>query len=292
MNNTRISKRKLEEYNRILSERDKAVLRSIQKCKYIKTNQLGQLHFADSPTATATLRAVTRTLAKLHSMGLVQPLQRRIGGVRAGSTSYVWTLKMAGAELLRLCEEQPVKKPKPRKRVVEPTYIFLKHTLAISELYTYLRTKTNLIKTEFEPNCWRSYTNFYGGVSIIKPDLYAITAADGYENHWFFEVDLNTEAPIRIMRKCEHYGNYYLTGAEQNKNGVFPKVVWVVPDEKRKQSLIQHIRDNLSEYADLFVVIVFEELDSLFISEPVPVINTDKATYSCKDTDYIKESRP
>jgi hypothetical protein len=50
---------------------------------------------------------------------------------------------------------------------------------------------------------------------------------------------------------------------EQKNTGVFPKVVWLAPDKKRKQTILRHIRENLGEYADLFVVIVFEELDSL-----------------------------
>jgi len=266
----RISKSKLIEYNRDLSERDKAVLRSVKICKFIKTDQAGRLHFGGAASPSAALRAVTRTLTKLHGMGLIQPLRRRIGGVRAGSTSYVWTLKAAGAELLRLGESAPPLKH--RRRVFEPTYIFLKHTLAVSELYTRLRTTTNLIRAEFEPSCWRGYTTAFGVNVTIKPDLYAITTADGYEDHWFFEVDLDTEAPSRIMRKCEVYGRYCLTGNEQKLSGLFPQVVWIVPDEKRKQTLQRHIRENLSEYADLFVVITFDDLDALIRAGEMPVI--------------------
>jgi hypothetical protein len=97
----------------------------------------------------------------------------------------------------------------------------------------------------------------------IKPDLYALTSVGGYEYHWFFEVDLNTEAPTRIIRKCENYGRYYMTGLEQQKNGVFPKVAWIVPDEKRKKTILRHIRESLREYADLFTAITFDELDTL-----------------------------
>ena len=169
-------------------------------------------------------------------------------------------LREAGAELLKMEKTTPIK---PRKYTQETSYIFLKRTLAVSELYTYLRTKTNLIKTEFEPLCWRGYRTVFGMNIVLKPDLYAVTTDEDYEDHWFFEVDLNTEAPCRIIRKCESYGRYYLSGREQKRLGVFPRVVWIVPDEKRKQTIIRHIRENLSEYADLFAVIVFEDLDEL-----------------------------
>jgi hypothetical protein len=264
----RISKTKLNEYNRTLNNKDKAVLCSLKMCQYLKTNQIGMLHFGNTPNTTAGLRAANRTLTKLYKLGLIQPLKRRIGGVRAGSTSYVWSLNMAGTELLRLNGKAPAQS---RKRVAEPTYIFLNHTLAVSELYVQLRTRTNLIKAEFEPDCWRTYNNCFGVSVTLKPDLYAITTNGDYEDYWFFEVDLDTEAPTRIIRKCENYGRYFLTGIEQKNSGVFPKVAWIVPDEKRKNTLQRHICENLSEYADLFVVAVADELTTL-----ISCCNTDK----------------
>ena len=259
----RISKRKLEEYNQTLHERDKAILHSIKKCKFLKSDQVGRLYFRGSINPTARLRAASRSLAKLHRLGLIQPLKRRIGGSSAGSASYVWTLKMAGVDLLRLGEEATPTKSKTRKRIYEPTYIFLKHTLAVAELYTYLRTNTNLISADFEPVCWRTYNKSFGVATTLKPDLYAITVADGYEDHYFFEMDLDTEAPIRIMRKCESYGRYYLAGQEQKRTGVFPRVVWVVPTQKRKEALRRHIHENLGGYEDLFAITTLEGLPQL-----------------------------
>ena len=256
----KVSKNALLKYNSILSKRDKAVLRSLKICRFLKTDQVRRLHFRGSTTQSAGLRSATRILTKLHKYGLIQPLKRRIGGVRAGSASFVWTLREAGHELLRINENNPTLST--RKQVFEPTFIFLKHTLAISELYTRLSAK-NLIKAVFEPDCWRNYSTAFGVNATLKPDLYAVTASDKFEDHWFFEVDLDTEAPSRILRKCESYGRYYITGDIQKDLGVFPRVVWIVPDEKRKETLRRYISEGLSEYTDLFTVIVFDELDSL-----------------------------
>lgn len=152
-------------------------------------------------------------------------LERRVDNTKPGAAAAIWMLREAGAELLQMEKTTPVK---PRKYTQKTSYIFLKHTLAVSELYTYLQTKTNLIKTEFEPLCWRGYRTVFGMNIVLKPDLYAVTADEDYEDHWFFEVDLNTEAPCRIIRKCESYGRYYLSGREQKRLGVFPRVVWIV----------------------------------------------------------------
>ena len=258
----KVLKNKLLKYVRILSTRDKAILNTIKICKFIKTDQIKRLHCSNLPTPYSASLSAIRALRKLHGYGLIQPLKRRIGGVRAGSSSYVWTLRAAGEELLQMVDNNPP--PNCRKQVFEPTFIFLKHTLAVTELYTYLSTETKLLKAEFEPDCWRNYSNAYGSNATLKPDLYAVTSSEKYEDYWFFEIDLDTEAPSRIVRKCESYGKYYLAGDIQKQIGVFPKVVWIVTNEKRKLTLQRYIYENISEYCDLFSVIILEELHSLF----------------------------
>ena len=258
---TRISKKKLSQYNRTLSEREKAALQFLRKCSFLKTGQIARLYYGNT-ASPANLRATSRTLAKLHILELCQPLKRRIGGVRAGSSSYVWALKMAGAELLCLDKEPPP--IKTRKRVFEPTYPFLNHMLAVAELYTILQTMNGvkLTEAEFEPDCWRSYAAEFGN-SILKPDLYAVTVTDRFEDHWFFEVDRATEALIRIKLKCESYCRYFYLGAEQKRTGVFPRVAWIAPTAKRRDSIHRYINENLGDCTELFVVVTFGELEAL-----------------------------
>ena len=98
-----------------------------------------------------------------------------------------------------------------------------------------------------------------------------MTSTDGYEDYWFFEVDLDTEAPSRVIKKCEHYGKYYLSGEEQKRTGVFPRVVWIAPDEKRQATLQRHISEDLSDYQDLFLVITLKDLTAL-IQTGTPVV--------------------
>ena len=83
--------------------------------------------------------------------------------------------------------------------------------IAVSELSIQLGNIKSIRVSgmKFEPVCWRNYQN-----KTLKPDLYAITSDGEYEDHWFFEFDLATEAPSRIVSKCEQYQEYYNTGAE------------------------------------------------------------------------------
>jgi hypothetical protein len=229
-----------------LSERDKAVLLSAQQCRFLTTGQIQRLHFIEPPTSAAKIRATNRTLTKLHAAGLLSRLLRRIGGVRAGSSAAIWRVSAAGQRFL--CRDMP--QEFPRKRLAVPTTAFLQHSIAVAELFVRLKATANLQSVQFEPECWRGQ---------LKPDLYAITTSDGFADYYFFEVDRDTEAPSRVITKCRRYVDYYRTGAEQRQSGVFPLVVWVVPDEKRKNTLEQYIAAELGNFKALFQVKACDE---------------------------------
>ena len=251
----------------MLSDRDKEILWSLKNCRYLLTSQIQRLHFIDSVSATAALRSANRTMTKLKDYGMVESLQRRIGGVRAGSGSYVWTLAESGANLLHLNDADY----SPRKRNFEPSLNFLKHTLEVSEAFIQLteicrKNKLELLKTEMEPVCWRAYTGENGKPASMKPDMFAITANAEFEDNWFIEIDMNTESPCVVMEKCRRYAYYCKTGREQQEYGVFPLVVWIVGSVNRKNNLLQHIADSreIPELSkNIFTVIMPDELEAL-----------------------------
>ena len=178
----RLSRKRLAELEIALGERDKAVLSAIQRHRYLLTGQVQRLLFTDAATATAALRAASRCLRKLKSLGLVCTLTRRIGGVRAGSGSLVWYLSHAGERLLRLHEHKPVSV----RRFFEPSPYFLAHTLSVSEISVRLtelcqEQDITLPALQPEPECWRSYSE-HGTHLSLKPDLYAVTVSGEYED--------------------------------------------------------------------------------------------------------------
>jgi hypothetical protein len=260
----RISRRRLEEIVETLSERDNKILASIRACRYLTTRQIQRLHFLDAKNTLAGLRTANRVLTRLKKLGLADTLARRIGGVRAGSGALIWYLTEAGDRLLRIDGSHET----IRKRFFEPSPFFLKHTLAVAETYVQL---TEICKgyglalgsVAQEPDCWRSY--IAGGKTVsLQPDLFAVTYCDSYEDLWFIEVDLGTEAPTTVLEKCRRYHEYGRTGAEQKRhNGTFPLVVWIVLDEARKASLTEHIRDTFKAYPKIFIVITANELEAL-----------------------------
>lgn len=259
----RISRKRLEEMAPSLSERDRTILFSIRYCRYLTTRQIQRLHFTSSKNALAGLRAANRVLTRLKTLGLTGTLARRIGGVRAGSGALIWFLTDAGERLLRLNSPASI----PRHRFFEPSPYFLSHTMAVAESYVQLSEICKghglaLGGVELEPACWRTYTHMGKSVTL-KPDLFALTHCDSYEDRWFMEMDLGSEAPVTVLEKCRRYHEYYRTGLEQKQHEVFPLVVWIVLNEARKASLAAHIREEFKAQPKIFIVITANELKSL-----------------------------
>ncbi len=129
-------------------------------------------------------------------------------------------------------------------RVREPGERFVQHYLAIADTHLALieaeRTKRlELVTVQIEPAAWRSYTGLGGSAELLKPDLYAVTATGEFEDHWFIEVDRATESIPTLIRQCRQYEAYRHNGTEQARTGLFPLVLWVVPDEPRAAKLRQ-----------------------------------------------------
>jgi len=155
-----------------------------------------------------------------------------------------------------------------RQRHREPSTTFLEHTLAVAEVSLRLREIANrgevtLLDVQHEPACWRPYSGPGGGTVRLKPDLAVVTATEKFEDHWFFEVDLATEPPSRVLRACLNYQAYRQSGVEQRRLGLFPAVVWIVPTGRRKEILERRLGQHKALSARLFSVITLDELETL-----------------------------
>ena len=152
-----------------------------------------------------------------------------------------------------------------RQNHYEPTWHHLEHTLAISEIYVQLTELKNMHlvqsidKFQFEPSCWRGWLDNYAGRMILKPDCYIEISLDNYLYNYFVEVDKNSESLARVINKSKQYIRYYNLNIEQKETGVFPLVLWVVPDEKRKLAIEQRIQKELQDYWELFQVITLDD---------------------------------
>lgn len=226
----RLSARQVEATSRQLSARDREALLLVNRFHVMSGAQLRSLLWpAGTPQTTA--RLARKALARLAGLDVLQPLARRVGGTRSGSASTTYALGRAGQYLLQ--SERPSKRRVRRART--PGERYLAHQLAVAQLYVDLvdaqrRGQLEILAFDPEPDCWRPYAGAWGARLTLKPDAYLKVAVGDYEYAWFIEQDMATEAQTTIEGKARRYFDYYRTGTEQAARGVFPRVLWIVPD--------------------------------------------------------------
>lgn len=249
-----------------LSPRDRHMLNTIRSLRHIKTGQIRRLYFPQKGRSENAVRTANkRTLRRLKKLGLIDHLPKRIGGMGAGEQEYIWFITEAGIRLLTLGTEQEGK----RKRVLEPSPAFLRHTIAVTETFIQIveicrdDPAMRVGNIEVEPECWRAYEK-NGKVISLRPDLYAKTYTGDYAYHMFIEMDLATEALQFVIEKCRRYHEYYRTGKEQNAYGAFPLVLWIVPDEDRKRNMVSYMKEAFGKRGpSLFYVITPHEIEAV-----------------------------
>jgi hypothetical protein len=211
-------------------------VRDLAQLRLMRTDQIERLHFHEGSAGTRPRRCRS-VLQRLFNHRLIERLDRRVGGIRAGSTGFIYRLSPKGRRLLGLLDGDA-----RRSRLPEPRLVFQEHTLAVTELAVrlHVRARANdleLLRFEAEPTCWRQFTGLGGESITVRPDAFVIVAAGEYEHLSFIEVDLGTESRATIRRKAELYRRYAASGHEQTTFGIFPKVVFLANDVRRARSL-------------------------------------------------------
>ncbi|MGW4842753.1 replication-relaxation family protein [Nocardia brasiliensis] len=255
-----------------LSVRDWTVVRSVAEHRFLTVGQIHALHFSDL-SRTSGLRIAQRALARLRELRLLGTMERRVGGIRAGSEGLVHYVDTNGERLLKAETGKPI-----RRHMTDPTETFLKHTLAVADAHVALKVahqagRLELLAYQVEPAAWRPYVGMAGARLILKPDSYAETVASSdseFEDAWFIEIDLGTESIPRLIKKCRDYEGYRRMGIEQERSdGAFPRVIWsltakdLAKAERRRVALREAIDRDRELPSELFHVIAPDELINL-----------------------------
>ncbi|WP_237075736.1 replication-relaxation family protein [Mycobacteroides abscessus] len=210
-----------------MSERDIAILRSVAEHHFMTTSQIQAIHFGNHAPEVGA-RLARRTLARLRRHRLLAALDRRIGGVRAGSAGIVHHLDRTGHRLLFDDADRRT------RGFREPSHRFIDHHLAVAETHVTLiradrKHDIELAECAIEPVSWRRFTGTGSAQLSVKADLYvenvAIPGSD-LVTAWFLEIDLGTEGISTLLKKCRDYETYRRSGIEQDRHGSFPLVIW------------------------------------------------------------------
>jgi len=245
----------LDRMRSLLTARELDTLKSVDRFRYLSASQIEALHFTGHASGETGARIRRRVLERLTSAGMLVRLDRPIGGVRAGSGGFVYRLGPLGYRIVRDHASMS-------GRSKEPSATFLDHTLAVAQLAIDVMragsvdgSGVEVLKVEAEPDCWRSFQKGLGGRETLKPDLLLALGQGEYEDRWFCEIDRGTESTTAVARKCQTYLAYWRTGIEQQRHDVFPRVLWIVPNERRRTLLATTLRKTRDLNAsELFMV--------------------------------------
>ncbi len=263
---SRVAAASLARIERTLTERDRFVIASLDRLRLATTEQLHRLLDLSGPL---TLRASQALLGKLQAARVVSRLDRSVGGVRAGSTGHVYALDAAGQRLASGCGPAGGRR---LRRPWTPGLPFVRHQLAVSELYVRLRESEqagtlSVLDFDAEPICWRYFTGPGGGRVILKPDAWVRLGIGEYQDAYFIEVDQATQSLPAIARKLAVYRRFYVTGREQERFGAFPEVLFLVPSEDRRDGLADLIAREREDVQQFAAVALVSDTPGLFTRE-------------------------
>ena len=240
-----------------LTDLDLDVARTLQVVRLASGAQLARLHFPDGPSGQ---RSARRRLSLLVEFGVLARLERRIGGVRAGSAGFVYTLDLVGQRLVST--ERP-------HRPWTLGLAFVAHLVAVTECYVQaqLLTRANcldLLDFQAEPACWRTWRGPGGTSLTLKPDASLYVGVGDFEDRWMLEVDRATEDLPRIVRKAAQYARYYQAAREDP----FPRVLWLTTTERRRDALAVALRQLPAEHHGLFQVAEAHDFARVLVAGP------------------------
>jgi hypothetical protein len=248
-----------------MSERDRELLGFVHESRFASGQHLIRAFWQTHDPMSAEARAGRRALKRLTGWRVVETLPRRIGGIRTGSDGLVYRVGRAG---VRLLAARGIHGP----RVEAPGTLHLAHTLETTELALRLSEASQageleLIETQQEPRCWRSYPGIGGVQRALKPDLFIRVGAGNLEDRWMVEVDLASESGRTIARKSDRYLEHYRSGREQHEHGTYPRVLWVVPDQQRAEQITGVLDRQPAEVRRLFTVCLLDQAVGLVARE-------------------------
>ena len=248
--------------------------------RFATTTQLARLTALEYASSASALRQTQRHLASLAQQRLLTSLERRVGGWQGGSAVTIWAATTRGHRLVAAENGEDEGEEVPRRqRPREVSTTFLDHLLAITEVRTSIeeavRQEADTEATvALEPDCWRTALSPSGQVQVLRPDLAVTITSPAYEDRYLVEVDRATENPGRVIATCWRYQEHQ---AQASDDGVFPLVVWLVPNDRRRHRLERAIAHSTGLLRELFRVIRLDQLPTLIHGGPA-AIPTPQAT--------------
>jgi hypothetical protein len=263
MTPSRISSARLHSLSKELLPRYTAPLPHLAHARLLSGAQLDRLLGEPGLSPETVGRVRRRIMARLVALGLVTMLNRRVGGIRAGSVGHVYALTTAGHRLLAILSGQP--EPARHQPVRAPGELFLHHTLAVSGVYVDLIENSrggvfSVHTFTTEPDCWHPA----GNGARLRPDAYTVLRHGTTGHCWWLEIDNGTENVPRLRAKIRTYRDHANSGGV-GPDGVPPRLLFTTPDHHRAAQITA--LTNGTDTADMITAVPHHDAAAYMIRE-------------------------
>jgi Replication-relaxation len=224
----------------------------LSRARILTGAQLDRLLRQPGTAPRTAERARQRAMTYLCRLGLAATLDRRIGGVRAGSAGHVHVLTPAGHKLAALLAgQQP---PRRIRHSRAPGTMFVYHALDIAEIYVQLTEASRDRSVRVAAFVTEPATRWSTGTgTYLRPDAYTALATSTYRDVWWLEIDRDTESAPRLRDKLRDYLDHATYGGT-GPDGALPRVLVTAPTPKRCAVISGLITGLPPPAAELFVV--------------------------------------
>ncbi len=257
----RISSHQLARLAAEMTDRDREIVAVLARVKLASGDQLRRALWPES--SPADRRAARRTLERLTRWRVLARLERRVGGLGRGSSSWTYALDVAGQ---RLGDQAGARRPHL------PREMMWQHALTGAEAYVRLAerlrdTTVTLSAYQGEPESWRHFAGPYGEPLVLKPDAFVRLDGEAFVDSFFLEIDTGSQSRTVIRTKLDQYRRYAATNQEQQAEGVFPRVFFLTTTAARVELLDELVAALPPEVRRLFAVGLVCQVGRLLVPE-------------------------
>lgn len=251
-----------------LTARDVMIILSVYENRFLRRDQIQRLHFPDASFVACCVR-----LKKLYENHF---LDRVLKPVTKGSAQAAYALDKRGADVVAAAREIDRHKVRWSRAHNRVEFLFLEHTLGISEfkvcldlalagkreeLFFYERGDRSHLRRISVPDSKKKHL-------VVSPDAFIEVQVPKGRYAFFLEIDLGTETLFRFAEKITAFKQYWKSGEYQQDYGLkFFRVLTVAESERRLTNLLQVT--GKAGGRRMFLFTTFARIHEVGILEPI-----------------------
>lgn len=223
-----------------LTERDVAIIMSVYENRFLQRDQIQRIHFPGSSRIACSMR-----IKQLYEHRFLDRLYKPVA---VGTHQLVYALDRRGADVVAAAREIDRRKVRWNRANNRVEFLFLEHTLAVSEFRVCLDVALKGKREEllFYQRGDRSHLRRISAEGtrkkyfVVAPDAFFGIQSGRGKHIFFLEADMGTETLSRFSEKVVAYKRYWKSRMYTEEYGFNHfRVLTVAESERRLANLIQ-----------------------------------------------------